>query len=289
MKRLIVLALPALFAWACTDVGAGPPEDQLDNHVVSTNPLATETVALSFYAQDTMTACGEATGIRVTIAAEGETLSCIAGWAPAMVSDPYTGEEDMGRHFVADCFFVVAPGTWDVLTVEPIDGNGEALPCCTAEYPETVAVISGQTTEFGVEIQCPLVGPGAIDIYGYLERPPIIKALDIYPSKFGAPCVPRFLFAVAEDREGDEIEYSWDVVTSPENAYYKVWEHGQMAVFVGFTPGDYMLRLTVTDQPHGMFTSLEFPIHVTEPAFPHAVMTQGSCLEAEPALPTDFQ
>ncbi|MFO0746597.1 MAG: hypothetical protein U1F43_13135 [Myxococcota bacterium] len=292
MKRIILsaiaLALPALFAWSCTDAGADPTTSGDQNHVISQSPLATETVALSFFASDTTTACGKATGVRVSIAAEGETLTCVAPWAPALISDPYTGAQDQGVHFVADCFFVVAPGTWDVLTVEPIGENGEALQCCTTSYPDTVNVVSGATTEFGVEIQCPLVGPGALDIYGYLERPPIIKDLDIFPSKFGSPCVPRFLWAEASDLDGDMILYSWSVIATPNPDGYKIWDHGQMAIFMAYHTGDYMLRLTVTDVPHGMSTHLDFPIHVTAPAFVPFHGGGSLCGDVEPTIPADF-
>jgi len=293
MKRLLfgllALALPA-FAWACTDAGAGSPEDQYDNHVVSNDPLATETVALSFFTTDTTTACGVATGMRVTIADNDETLVCVAPWAPAMISDPYTAPNDYGIHYVADCFFVVAPGTWQVLGVETLGMDGQALPCCTAEYPATVEIVSGQTSELGVEMQCALTGPGALDIYGYLERPPIVKDLDIYPSKFGGPCVPRFFYAQATDIDGDFIVYDWEVVSSPTPLGFKLWEHGPLAIFVGYHVGDYMLRLTVSDEPHGMFTSLDFPIHVTLPIFgPNKSDTDRptGCGDIEPTVPAE--
>jgi len=290
MKRLLLLVLSSLFAWACTDVGAGPPpEDLLDNHIQSKDPLATETVALTFVTTDTVTACGDAFGIRVVIAIPGETLTCVTPWAPAMIGDPYTGAEDMGRHFVADCFFTVAPGDWQVVTVEPVDIAGQALPCCTATYPPIVTVTSGATSELGVELQCQLVGPGALDIYGWLERPPIIKQLDIFPSKFGAPCIPRFFVADAYDRDGDAFDYDWEVIGSPLPGGYYLWEHGPLATFVAFPVGDYMLRLSVTDE-HGMSTHLDFPIHVTEPSFIHKTNPDGvACLANEPTIPTELQ
>lgn len=283
--RAIILALPGFFAWACTDAGADPSKDS--NYVVSDDPLATETVALSFMTFDTQTACGQATGMRVVIGKGDETLTCVAEWAPGMISDPYTSDGDVGLHYVADCFFVVAPGTWNVLAVETLGDNLEPLPCCTSEFPATVTVTSGLTTEFGVEMQCQLVGPGALDIYGWLERPPIIKDLDIYPSKFGGPCVPRFFFAAAEDVDGDAFVYEWEVIASPGNGF-KLWEHGPMAIFVGYSVGDYTLELTVTDVPHGMSTSLSFPIHVTQPTYSPKTNDRTSCLDNEPEVPAQY-
>ncbi|MCC6620379.1 MAG: hypothetical protein IT385_03945 [Deltaproteobacteria bacterium] len=289
MKRLLLLVLSSLFAWACTDVGAGPPEDPLDNYIESDDPLATEVVALSFVAYDTQTACGQVTGIRVVVADQDETLTCVSLLAPALVSDPYTTEEDQGRHYVADCFFVVAPGEWQVVSVEAIGVDGEPLPCCSAEFPELLVVTSGATTELGVEIQCELVGPGALDIYGWLERPPIIKDLDIFPSKFGGPCVPRFLRAEAYDREGDAFTYDWEVIDSPLPYGFNLWEHGPFATFMAFPGGDYMLRLIVTDE-HGMSTHLDFPIHVTEPLI-YKTLDEDSgrpCYEIEPEAPAEL-
>jgi len=80
-------------------------------------------------------------------------------------------------------------------------------------------VTEGLTSEFAVELSCELTGPGAIDIYGWLNRPPVINALSYHPSKFTYPCMPVFFGAYAIDRENDHIRYTWEVVSSPSSHY----------------------------------------------------------------------
>ncbi|MCC6622104.1 MAG: hypothetical protein IT385_12650 [Deltaproteobacteria bacterium] len=217
--------------------------------------------ALTFVAPDTETACGLAAGVRVTIAREGDVRSCDAMWAPALIGDPYTAAQDEGRHAVADCFFVVPAGTWDIVSVDVLGLDGEILPCCDGAFPATVEVVAAMTSELGVELQCALEGPGALDIYGWLERPPVIVDLDIGPSKFVEACAPIVLDAEAIDHEGDAFDYTWALLGGPSDDYTLETE-GSHATFIAAVEGTYTLELTVTDE-HGMSTSLVFPVHVT--------------------------
>lgn len=249
--------------------------------------LASETLAMSFFTQDTTTACGEAAGIRVTVAMGEQEKTCDAVWA-VLASVPYTGEVDNGVHFLADCFFLVEPGMWTVESIEVIGLDGAVLECCEAEFQPEVAVVEGETSEFGAELTCDVVGPGALDIYGWLNRPPILKDIDIYPSKFGYPCMPRYLQVAAEDMEGDNFTFEWEVLEAP-GTKYALWEHDYWAVFVGFSPGTYQLKVTVRDE-HGAATSLQFPIHVVVP-YGYATQTDlPECvLDHEPPPPEGQQ
>ena len=255
-------------------------------------PLETIEMPLVFHMQDTMTACGEALGIRVAISNGLETKTCEANWALPLVSDPYTSPNDFGDHHVADCLFVVAPGDWKVTSVEVIGIQGAPLECCTEAYPPIVNVQEGQTTEFGAELSCDLIGSGAIDVYGWLNRPPVVKALTIYPSKFTTPCLPLFISASAEDREGDFIRFDWEVVSAPRPFGYAIWGHRGWASFIGTVPGTYQIRVTVTDE-HGLYTDLTFPVHVVvSPVFlptDASAAAEQSCCEEEPKPPEDFE
>jgi len=277
LVALLTLGLAGLAMSACDSGNVVVPDDQEN--------LVTHTVALSFVTWDVETACGDALGIRVVISDGEESMTCEAPWALAMVSDPYTSPGDQGSHHVADCFFVLPAGEYYVEEVAVLGADLEPLECCTASYPEVVEVNSGMTTEFGAELSCELIGPGALDIYGWLNRPPVILDLTIHPSKFAAPCMPRFLHVMAYDKEGDTIGYTWEVLFAPKPTFYGLWGHGPWAAFVGFTPGAYTLRVTVFDIPHGLSTSLIFPLHVGEPAYHGSMTLEAGCTEIEPPLP----
>lgn len=241
---------------------------------------ATEAIPLvmTFASADVATACGEAAGIRVVISDGVDTTTCEAAWtAQAMVSAPYTAGGDAGLHYVADCFFLLPAGDYAVVSVEVIGDDLGALSCCSADYPDVVHVTAAMTTELGVEASCDLVGPGGLDIYGWLNRPPVLTDFTITPSKFGPACDPITLTAAAVDLEGDGIAWTWEVITAPDGVTDWQLDHdGPTAVFIGYYQGTYGLRVTVTDVPHGLSTSLDFPLHVTT--------TDLSC---GPAIPGD--
>lgn len=286
MKRIetLFLALLGLLAtalFACDSASTAPPLDE--------DPPGTIEIALSFDIQDTMTACGEAAGIKVTIENEaGVTRTCSSPWSLPLISDPMTTTPDQGIHHVADCFFLVSPGVWTVTELEVIGNNGNALECCTEEYASALTVTEGLTSEFAVELSCDLTGPGAIDIYGWLNRPPVINAFSYFPSKFTYPCVPVFFAAYAVDKEGDHINYGWEVVSGPSSLYALFGKPG-WASFIATVPGTYQLRLTAMDE-HGLFTDLTFPVHVVgwTPTAPKNGMDH-SCLAQEPVPPADFE
>jgi len=287
LRRLFIGALMvffgALFGWAC-DSGAtlsGPDDD---------GAVVTQSLALQFFAQDTETACGTAVGVRVTISDGEETYTCDAGFAPGMISEPYTGEEDIGTHYVADCLFTLEAGAYTVEAVEVLGEDG-VLECCDADFEPEVEVEAGLTSEFGAMLTCELIGPGALDIYGWLNRPPIIKKLGVWPSKFAAPCVPQFMWVEAEDKELDEISVDWQVLPTGGKLFH-LWEHGPWASFMGRT-GDYQLLVTVSDS-HGAYTQLQFPLHRVEPLLiGHSMSAEAGCdcaeEEPEPTPPEDLE
>ncbi|MCA9516563.1 MAG: hypothetical protein KC635_16595 [Myxococcales bacterium] len=264
MKKTLLglgaLALATPFFGACADAVANDP---------STTDLTPDSsvMALRFESiGETQTACGEAAGIRVEIAPADDasaTQSCEAYWAPATVSDPYTGDAaDDGEHMVADCFFVLEPGTYDIQSVEVIGNEGDALECCDADYPATADVTEGETTEFGAELSCDVIGSGALDVYGWLNRAPVVMQMTISPSKFAETCGLIQVDAQAEDPEGDTVMYDWEVTYAPDGATYTADSDGSTFFFAATAMGDYGVTLTVSDE-HGESTSLSFPLHVT--------------------------
>ena len=258
INPLLAFALaPALVAWACGDEAA-PRDTGVET--------AVQPLALSFIAEDTSTACGDAAGIRVTISRMGETLTCEAQWAPGFVTGPATEGGDVGQHFVADCLFTVAAGTWAVDTVAAIDAAGEPLPCCESTFEPTVEVYHSTTTEIGAQLSCDLIGNGALDIFAVLNRPPVIVDVALTPSKFVPGCLPVQIDVTAVDREGDMIDYGWAVTSVPPGVpadSYSLVGSGAQATFVASVAGTYQITVTVTDVPHGLSTSLSFPLHVT--------------------------
>ncbi len=286
MKRIETFVL-ALLAIAATALFACESTSTVDDPT-NVDPIGSVELALSFDMQDTMTACGEAAGIHIVIEnGNGETMVCNSPWSLPLVSEPYTSVPDQGIHHVADCFFVVEPGQWTVTELEVIGNEGQVLECCTEEYAAELTVTEGQTSEFAAELSCDLTGPGAIDIYGWLNRPPIIKALNYFPSKFTYPCMPVFFSALAVDREDDHISYRWDVVSGP-SPHYGLFGKPGWASFVATVTGTYQLRLTVMDE-HGLFTDLTFPVHVVgwTPG-PQDKNVDHSCTTEEPVPPSDF-
>lgn len=259
LLALGALALAAPFG-ACADAVASDPATPAIQPDSSVMALRFESIG------QTETSCGEAAGIRVEIAPADDpsaVQTCEAYWAPTTVSDPFTGEaQDDGQHMVADCFFVLSPGTYDIESIQVIDGDANALECCDADYPATADVMEGQTTEFGAALSCDVVGSGALDVYGWLNRAPIVNQMTISPSKFSNTCGLIQVDAQATDPEGDTVEYGWQVTGAPNGATYAADSDGSTFFFAAASMGDYQVTLTVSDE-HGESTSLTFPLHVT--------------------------
>lgn len=248
----------------------------------SSSDLGQTTLALTFEAPgETETACGTAAGMRVIIENEaGESQVCEEGWVEAQVTAPYTTEGDAGLHNVADCLFVVEPGFYQVTDISVLGPDNEPLSCCTADYGNAFFVEEGQTTEFGAELSCNTIGNGAVDIYGWLNRPPNIVDLDIHPSKFLHSCTLVTVAAQAIDDEGDDIVYDWTVADTPPGANYAMQALANALWLVSESEGDYWFTVTATDSPEGLSNSLTFPLHIVhqegpEPCDPEAVLEEA--------------
>lgn len=258
--------LLALAGWCagCADEDFRAPRIEPSSEGVDTVGFG-----LSFIVADTETACGRAAGIRIVIANGDAQESCEAGWAAASIDGPGTSG---GGHHVADCLFVVAAGTWTIASIDVIGDDGAPLACCSSRYVARIEVTEAETTEVAAELVCDAPGNGAIDIYGWLDRPPIIVALAMTPTKFVPGCTPVSLAATAADPDGDPIWYAWEVIDAP--AAPETWSLswvGDRATFLATVAGTYQLRLTVVEPVHDLQATLVFPIHV--------VTSDATCLE----------
>lgn len=175
--------------------------------------------------------------------------------------DPNAGPE----HYFSDLFTVLPEGECKVTATPMQDPQTPSVEC----HPVSAVfeVVAGQTTEIVLMAQCDGEGPGAGDIVGGLNDPPVITGLEFDPSKFIVECEELTLTAMASDPNGDAITYTWTMVTSPAGAVYWLAPVGPSAspstTFQGQTPGYYEVTLTVTDT-YGASTSLTFPIHVSD-------------------------
>ncbi|MFO0745970.1 MAG: PKD domain-containing protein [Myxococcota bacterium] len=214
----------------------------------------TTTLAISFTPMGpTETRCGNAAGVHVQISdGNGDVQTCDAEWAPA----------EKGGQPVADCFFVVHPGTWKVDDVSVIDSNEQALSCCDGSWPDSVSVAESETTEFGAAFTCDTVSNGALDIFATVNRPPTITNITISPSKFGNTCSLITLGAQGTDPDGDDVSFTWAVESGPTAGDWALVGRGATAYFLGASQGDYSIRLTATDD-YGASHHLDFPLHLT--------------------------
>lgn len=215
------------------------------------------------------TECGEAVGIRLEIAGpDGVAQVCEEEWADVTVSGAFAGDEDVeGEHLVADCFFVVEPGTWSINELSAINADAAALECCESDIADSVEVLESATTELSGVITCSTEQNGGLDIYATVNTQPQIKDLEISPSKFGETCKAITLRVEAEDAEGDSLDYLWEVVSAPAAADYLLENADeQEAQFQTNTLGDYELKVTVTDDL-GASSWLTFPLHIVEDNF----------------------
>lgn len=212
------------------------------------------------------TECGQAVGIRLAIAGpDGVEQACEENWEDVTVSGAFAGDEDVeGDHLVADCFFVVEPGTWSINELAAIDSSSDALECCDSDIAPTVDVLESATTELSGVISCDTAQNGGLDIYATVNTQPVITELEISPSKFGETCKAISLRVEAEDAEGDGLSYKWEVVSAPAAADYLLENADEEeAAFSTNTMGDYELKVTATDEL-GLSSYLTFPLHIVE-------------------------
>ncbi|WP_437532043.1 hypothetical protein WME79_03855 [Sorangium sp. So ce726] len=164
-----------------------------------------------------------------------------------------------GTHAGADGLFVLPSGDYRVCVL-PMSADAPSKECAPAEG--TASVFSGATTEIVLVSQCGGDQNGGLDVVVALNDPPKFNDLDITPSKFITQCESAVITAAAEDPDGDQIVYSWSLVSSPAGAAPSLQAVDGVATFSTNAPGDYQVQITATDV-HAASSSLTFPIHVS--------------------------
>jgi hypothetical protein len=206
-----------------------------------------DVTAVNFKVVDASSTCSDPPIAETTSTLETEAL-------PGSVLPP-----GAGTHAGADGLFVLPPGNYRVC-VTPMSGNGPSQECAPTEG--TVSVMSEATTEIMLVSQCGANANGGLDTIVALNDPPKINDLDIAPSKFITQCETATITATAEDPDGDQITFSWSVISSPPGATPSLQATDGVASFSTDTPGDYQVKVAVNDVVAAS-SSLTFPIHVS--------------------------
>lgn len=67
-------------------------------------------------------------------------------------------------HDLDDAFFQLDPGCYDI-SVEPLTKLGTPSVDCAPQFADQVVIIDGQTTEFGLQLQCEQPPQGGLDVF----------------------------------------------------------------------------------------------------------------------------
>jgi mono/diheme cytochrome c family protein len=178
-----------------------------------------------------------------------------------------------GQHAFADGLFVLAPGAYRACAA-PLAGEGPSAECGPTEALAEVS--ADTTTEIVLYSQCAGAANGGLDTLVALNDQPQITDLSLSPSKFITVCESASVAVTATDPDGDELTYTWSIVSGPEGGSLRT--AGADATFSG-AAGDYALGLSVGDG-HGGEAALSFPIHVSAatcevPADVYAIFAAG--------------
>jgi hypothetical protein len=207
-----------------------------------------DVTAINYKVVDVNSTCNDPPLAEITSVLETEDLP--SGVLPA----------GSGAHAGAAGLFVLPPGTYRICAT-PLGPNGPSAECAATEG--TASVIPEAATEILLVSQCGAAdGSGGLDVIAALNDPPKITNLGVAPSKFIIACETATLSAVAADPDGDQFGYSWTVVSAPTGSEARLQATDAVATFAADSPGDYQVRLAVTDI-HGGSSSLTFPIHVS--------------------------
>jgi len=160
-----------------------------------------------------------------------------------------------------DAFFTLPPGLYAV-TGTPLDASGAPSRSCSSAMA-SATVEAGLTAEVTLTIFCQSTGSGGLDVVIKTVHAPVITDLSFDPSKFTLTCEPVTVTVTAQDSDGDPLTYEWTVASQPAGAVDSLTPNGAKARFVGQTPGDYSLTVTVKN-PQGQTASLTFPVHVLQ-------------------------
>lgn len=166
-----------------------------------------------------------------------------------------------GQHRFSDAFFVLSPGDYEVRAT-PMAGPNRASAFCSRGTTRGL-VREGATTEILLLVPCKSKQNGALDVVTILNHPPVIRKLDIGPSKFARTCERTTVTVEAADADGDEVRITWAVVSQPAGALFDAVQAGNTFSFTARTPGNYQIKVTACDRAlQALCTSLTFPIHV---------------------------
>ncbi len=168
---------------------------------------------------------------------------------------PGTGDVTMG----GDVLMALPPGTYRAVATA-LDDRGEPSEMCRPASAEA-EVRAGATNEIVLLVPCTSDGTGGLDVVVGVDRAPVITDLRVVPSKFTQTCRAVSIFAPATDPDGQPLDYTWEIVSSPEGATGRLRGADGVAQFGTQDAGDYTLRVSVQG-PSGEPASLEFPIHV---------------------------
>jgi hypothetical protein len=128
---------------------------------------------------------------------------------------------------------------------------------------KTSAVVAPQTTtDVNLRLQCS-ADNGGLDTTVTATNPPTITGLQFDPGKFALACEPVTIVVTAVDPEGLALSYAWSLVsgpTKPLDPSTSLAPAGPSAAFFTSAPGDYSLRVDVSDV-NGT-ASLNFPLHI---------------------------
>jgi hypothetical protein len=162
-------------------------------------------------------------------------------------------------HPVSDAFFVLAAGSFRVCAT-PISDVMTGTASAVCGPAESVAMVMPEgTTEIELVSQCKGEARGGLDVLGTLNRPPVITALDLSPSKLVLVGNDVDMVVTADDPDLDFLTFTFTQVSGPAPA--TITPMGAHAVFTASVAGDYQVRVVVTDGRGGSAT-LTFPIHV---------------------------
>lgn len=90
---------------------------------------------------------------------------------------------------------------------------------------------------------------------------PAIKRLVFTPDRDVSACHDLQVKAVAEDVDGDEIEFKWEIVSHPANADPTLTAQADRAILHASLPGDYEVLLTVCDD-FDLCSQRQFPVRI---------------------------
>jgi len=158
-----------------------------------------------------------------------------------------------------DAYFVLPPGTYTVVA-QALDANGSVSTICMRTSVAAM-VAASLTTEVDLRLLCGAAN-GGLDTSVTIVTPPLITGLTFDPSKFSLACESVTVAVMATDPAGNggPLSYSWTLVAGPSDPSTSLISNGASATFFTTAPGDYTLRVNVTDQ-NGT-ASLSFPLHI---------------------------